>query len=328
MTPETQPVPVPNAEGDESTAPTVSVVIPVYNSAGCLEELVRRLAEALGPLPGTNEVVLVNDGSPDASWETIIAVQRRYPNIIAVNLRRNFGQDNAIMAGLRVSRGQVVVIMDDDLQHDPRDIPALVRVVESGYDVCYALFPRKRQAWWKNFGSWLNGKVAEFLLGKPRHIYLSPFKALQRALADEITRYEGPYPYIDGLILRATSKLGQVVLEHHPRYAGCSNYSLRRSVRVWLRVVTTFSVVPLRVAGIVGALLSFVGTALAVLFVARQLLGTPGPEGWASTIVAVLVMGGVQLLSLGVLGEYVGRLYILNNRSPQYVIREIRRSDG
>jgi len=300
----------------------ISVVIPVYRSAGCLDELVRRLVEVLETAGGSYEIILVNDRSPDESWARICENVQRYPAVRGINLRRNVGQDNALMAGLRAARGAVVVMMDDDLQHDPRDIPRLVAAVEAGHDICYARFPRKHQAFWKNLGSWFNDKVANIVVGKPPHIYLSPFKAVARAVVSEVVQYDGPFPYVDGLLFRVTNNVTQVDVEHHRRYAGRGNYTLARSIGVWLRVATMFSLAPLRIATILGFTFSVVGFLLAVFFTVYKLLVPTTPLGWASTIVAILVLGGTQLACLGIIGEYVGRVFLHLNKRPQYTIKE------
>jgi glycosyltransferase involved in cell wall biosynthesis len=244
----------------------ISVVIPVYKSQDCLIELAKRLTDALDGLGKTYEIVLVNDCSPDNSWEKIVELCDIYDSIKGINLRRNFGQDCAIMAGLNNSSGKCVIIMDDDLQHDPSDIPALINGLV-GYDVCYTLFDSKKQSWFKNFGSWLNGKVAEIVIKKPKKIYLSPFKAIKREVINEIIKYDGPYPYIDGLLFRTTRKISQVKVEHHERYLGKGNYNLVKSIRVWLRLLTNFSILPLRVAIIFGFVSSIFGFLLALYLI-------------------------------------------------------------
>ena len=180
----------------------ISIVVPVYNSQECMEPLAQRIDECLRE--SDYELILVNDGSADHSWEEIKRVASQNKNIIGVNLRKNSGQDNAIMAGLKQVRGDYVIIMDDDLQHNPADIPNLVSECAKGFDVCFANFESKKQKWWKNFGSWFNGKAAEIVIGKPKRIYLSPFKAIGRDVIDEIIKYEGPYPYVDGLLFTVT----------------------------------------------------------------------------------------------------------------------------
>ena len=299
----------------------ISVVIPVYNSQECLPELVRRLTKALDALDRRYEILLVNDGSPDKSWQVIVDLCQVYGTLKGINLRRNFGQDNAIMAGLNYASGEVIVIMDDDLQHDPDDIGALLAGLEKGYDVCYALFERKRQSWLKNLGSRFNDKVANLILKKPKHIYLSPFKAIVREVVDEIIKYDGPFPYVDGLLFRVTRSITRVPVAHHERFAGAGNYTLVKAIRVWLRLATNFSLVPLRLATCLGFLSSGMGFGLAAYFIIRKLMGG-SPLGWASTIVTILFLGGVQLITLGIIGEYVGRTFLHGSREPQFVVRD------
>jgi len=303
----------------------ISVVIPVYNSEDCLNELVKKLTEVLDNLGKIYEIVLVNDCSPDNSWSKIVELCKIYDKLKGINLRRNFGQDCAIMAGLNNSSGEYVIIMDDDLQHDPKDIPTLLGRLEKGYDVCYALFESKKQSWFKNFGSWFNGKVAEIVIKKPKEVYLSPYKAIKRGVIDEIIKYDGPYPYVDGLIFRVTRNITQVKVEHHERYAGKGNYNLIKSIRVWLRLATNFSVFPLRVAMVWGFIASGIGFLLALYFIIQHIINGQAPMGWASMIVTVLFLGGVQLVAIGTIGEYIGRLFIYYSKEPQFVVREIVR---
>ncbi len=301
----------------------ISVVVPVYNSAPCLPELVRRLGEALPRIDPAFEVILVDDDSRDESWATIRDLCAAHPFLRGVRLRKNAGQDNAIMAGLSLAEGDAVVIMDDDLQHDPDDIPALWRDLNDGeYDVVYGRFPVMRHARWKILGSWLNDRLAVRVLGKPKDIYMSPFKIIDRAVVREVLRYEGPYSYVDGLIFTVTSRIGQVEVSHHPRYAGRSNYDLIRSIRVWLKLATSFSIVPLRLATLAGGLMSLGAFMLGVFFLLQALLLERMPAGWPSLMVTVLFLGGIQLVGIGAVGEYIGRIYITQNKRPQFTIRE------
>lgn len=301
--------------------PRLSVVIPVYGSAHILPELARRLEVALAPEYGDGfEVVLVDDCGPGGSWEVIRELAASRPWLRGIALRKNAGQHNAIMAGLHHARGDVIVTMDDDLQHAPSDIPALVRAVEAGHDVCYTRFRHREHALWKRLGSALNDRVARFLIGTPKGVYLSPFKAMRREIRDELVRYTGPHVYLDGQIVTVTSSIATLEVEHHARHLGDSNYSLRRSISLWLRVLTNFSVAPLRVASFVGLVFSITGFLLALYFIVGRLLGKPLPEGWTSLAVIVLIMGGIQLTALGAIGEYVGRVFLNVNRRPQFVV--------
>ncbi len=303
----------------------LSIVVPVYRSAACLPELARRERDEAGRHFRDYELILVNDDSPDDSWHVIVRLTCEYPFVLGVNLRRNVGQDNAIMAGLRVATGHVIVIMDDDLQHDPADIAALCEQIQNGRDVAYARFEHKRQALWKNVGSWFNDRVATITLGKPRNIYMSPFKAIRREVVEEIAKYQGPYPYVDGLIFTVTSNLTQVPVTHYSRFAGKSNFNLLKSVAVWLKVVTGFSVIPLRMAMIVGGVISMSSFLLALYYILETLILGRQPAGYPSLIVSILFIGGVQLMGIGAIGEYVGRIFMTQNSRPQFTVKEIRR---
>jgi undecaprenyl-phosphate 4-deoxy-4-formamido-L-arabinose transferase len=303
----------------------LSIVVPVYRSADCLDELARRVRDSVGERFGSYELILVNDASPDHSWDTISALTATYPFVVGLNLRKNVGQDNAIMAGLHHAAGSTIVIMDDDLQHDPADIPVLHRALSAGYDVVFAAFDQKRQAVWKNLGSWFNDLVAMIVLGKPKNVYLSPYKAIRREVVDEIVKYDGPFTYVDGIIFNITSHITQVPATHHRRFAGRSNYNLLRSIRVWLKLATGFSVIPLRIATFIGGAISLLSFLMASFFIIQALVLDRIPEGYPSLIVTLFFLGGIQLMGLGAVGEYVGRIFLTQNRTPQFTVKNVVR---
>jgi len=265
----------------------------------------------------------VNDVSPDNSWEVVKGLAARYPFVRGVALAGNVGQHNATMAGLGHARGEVVVIMDDDLQHPPEAIAAMVDAIRTGYDVCYTRYLNRQHNVGKRFGSWFNDRVATLLLKKPAGLYLSSFKAIHGRIVAEVVKYDGPYAYIDGILLDITRRITVVPIEHRARAEGEGNYNLARSISLWLKMATSFSVLPLRIASVVGAVTSFVSGLLILWIIFEKLTHPEIAAGWASLAALVLFMGGVQLLSLGIIGEYVGRSYIRLNRKPQYVIREL-----
>jgi len=306
------------------TSLQVSIVVPVYRSAPILPELVRQIGVAMrdAGVDGHFELVLVNDCSPDDSWPVIRKLALEYPFVRGISLARNFGQHSATMAGLNRARGEVVVIMDDDLQHPPASIMTLVQAVRDGFDVCYTRYLARKHALLKRLGSRFNDAVATFLLKKPAGLYLSSYKALHRRVVREVIRYDGPYAYIDGLILDVTRNITSVPIEHGSRHSGEGNYSVRRLISLWLRMATSFSVVPLRIASLMGLLIACGSALMAIIVVADKLLHPETPAGWASLITVVLFMGGVQLLCLGIMGEYLGRAYLKLNRKPQFVVRE------
>jgi undecaprenyl-phosphate 4-deoxy-4-formamido-L-arabinose transferase len=294
----------------------------VYNSAECLEELNRQVAEALRGQ--AYELILVNDQSADNSWGVIKGLGATDKTVIGINLRKNAGQDNAILCGLRRARGAFVVVMDDDLQHSPYDIPLLHERCKAGdLDVCYARFSLNTHAWWKRAGSWLNGKLAEVVIAKPKHLYLSPFKIMRKEIVAEVIKYTGAFPYVDGLILNITHALGEVEAKHHVRYSGKSNFGLAKSMLVFMRVATGFSVWPLRFSACVGMVCSVIGFALSLFYLLQYMLCDRSVEGWVTLVILQLLIGGALLFSIGLVGEYLGRLYLNCNGKPQATIREI-----
>jgi undecaprenyl-phosphate 4-deoxy-4-formamido-L-arabinose transferase len=303
----------------------VSVVIPVYNSSDILPELSLQINKAL--LKYKYEVIFVDDGSTDGSWKIIEKITNNSDNLIGVHLSKNFGQDNAIMAGLNFSKGDYVAIMDDDLQHSPSHIEVLLEGAKKGYDVCYANYSQqKKQSILKNIGSRINSKHAEYFLDKPREIYLSPFKVINRSVVDIVISYVGPYPYIDGLIFQATNSITQFKVEHHERYKGDGNYNIRKSLSVFLKHATGFSVLPLRLASIIGFFVSIIGFLTGLFYIFQYIYSNRIIEGWTTLVVLQLFIGGLIIMFLGLIGEYLGRSYLLLNKKPQYVIKKISSS--
>ena len=298
--------------------PRVSIVIPVYRSAPLLPRLVSEVTKHMAH--ERHELILVHDAGPDNSWEVIEALAREHPSLVGVNLRRNVGQHNAIMAGLNQARGDIIVCMDDDLQHSPADIRLLVACIDSGRDICYTDFGSRHHALWKRMGSALNDALAVLLIDKPPGLYLSPFKAMRSEVKDEVVRYSGPSVYLDGLLLAVTSNIGTVKVQHHVRTDGQSGYTLRRSISLLLKMSTISSITPLRLATMGGFVLAGLGAVLAIALVIQHLTGGQAPEGWLSLMVTGLIVGGVQLLATGIVGEYIGRIFLEIRKRPQFVI--------
>lgn len=299
----------------------ISIVIPVYNSENCLEQLNYEISKALDVV--NYELVLVNDRSKDKSWEKIVALSKINPRIKGISLKKNSGQDNAIMAGLSQANGEYIVIMDDDLQHAPSDIQKLYSKCKEGFDICYSYFSEKQQSAWKNAGSKLNSYLAEVFLRKPKNLYLSPFKVLHRSLVKEITNYRGPFPYIDGIILSVTSNIAQVKLNHHKRHNGVGNYNIFKSVSVFLKHLTGYSLYPLRLATISGIASASFSFLLGVVFVIDYLTNDAHVEGWITLVLLLAFFNGLILMCLGLIGEYIGRIYLTVNAKPSYTIDQI-----
>lgn len=298
----------------------ISVVIPVYKSEKCIPELTKQISDALKNFNW--ELILVNDCSPDNSWTEIKKVAAENNNITGINLRKNGGQDLAILAGLNHAKGKWIVIMDDDLQHSPYDIPKLYTQAQKGFDVVYADFKQKKQKLWKNLGSWLNGKVSEITLGKPKGIYLSPFKIISSSVVKEMCKLNNLFPYIDGLIFQVTKNITQINIEHHKREYGKSNFTLVKSMQVFFRMMFGFSTFPLNFATYIGFFSSTMGFVLAIYFLVKFLLGLEPLTGWTSLIMFILILGGLILLALGIIGKYIGQMYLTINNSPKYIVKE------
>lgn len=299
----------------------LSVVIPVFRGERTIGPLVHALVDHLA---GSHEleIVLVNDGSPDNSAAVCRTLAQRFEFVKFLNLSRNFSEHNAVMAGLNHTTGDYVVIMDDDFQNPPSEVHKLVDEIVKGYDVVYSCYAKKQHHWLRNLGSRINDRVAVQLLDKPRDLYLSSFKILSRFVVNELIKYDGPYPYIDGLVLRFTRHYSQVLVDHDPRREGRSGYTLRKLVSLYLNMFTNFSILPLRFASCAGLASAAIGLVLACYFAVDKILHPELPAGWASMIVSLFIMAGIQLFSLGMIGEYLGRLFLKDNGRPQYVIRE------
>lgn len=308
--------------GDD-VAVKVSVVVPVYNSEDTLRMLVKELASVLSGY--AYEIILVNDGSRDRSLAICREIASEDDHVLLVDLARNFGQHNAIMAGLTQATGDWVVLIDDDLQHPPGEIPKLLGAAFSGYDVVYGKYKQKKHTLFRNFGSSLNDYMATLLIKKPRHLYFSSFKVLRAFVVREIVKYQSAYPYVDGLIFRTTQNIGSVEVEHHERTLGRSNYTLRKLLSLWANMFTNFSILPLRVATFAGLTMAGLSFLMGIVAVILKFTMDVLPPGWASLIVALVWFSGVQLACIGLLGEYVGRIYLSSNQTPQYVIKEVWR---
>lgn len=301
----------------------VSIVIPVYRGATSIGALVDTLIESLSPLYAL-EIILVNDCSPDNSEEICIRLFTVYPSIVKFySLAKNVGEHNAVMAGLNKCTGEWIVIMDDDFQNPVSEVIKLVSFAsEHTYDVVYTWYERKKHSFLRNMGSRINNSVATILLKKPRKLYLSSFKAINRFLVNEIITYTLPYAYIDGLILGITSNIGQLLVEHRPRVQGRSSYTVKKLISLWMNMFTNFSVIPLRIAMSVGFIFALVGFILGMEIVYEKIVNPALPVGFAFLAFAITIFSGIQLIAIGMMGEYLGRMFLAQNKKPQFTIRK------
>lgn len=300
----------------------ISYVIPCYNSAKTISGVIEGIKKKMAQMVGFEyEIILVNDASSDRTFQEIQKLCKEDLRIRGISFSKNFGQHAAIMAGFRLMTGDLAVCLDDDGQTPADEVDKLIAGILEGYDVVYAKYDEKKHSFFRNLGSRLNMRMAESMLGKPKELYLSSYFAVKKFVVEEMVKYENPYPYVIGLVLRTTKNIGNVVVTHRERAQGRSGYSFRKLVALWVNGFTSFSVKPLRLATIFGAVISMTGFFFAVWIVVKKFINPNVPVGWSSTVAVILVIGGVILLELGMIGEYIGRIYICMNHSPQYVIK-------
>ncbi|HEX5111190.1 MAG TPA: glycosyltransferase [Vicinamibacterales bacterium] len=303
--------------------PALSFVIPVYNSAATIAHVVREI-ESLS-IPGGHEIILVDDGSADNTVSICrdLVRQARVPMIL-VEHARNFGEHNAVLTGWRRARGAYIVNMDDDGQHPAQEAARLWQHAKhTGLDVVFGSYEVKQHSAWRNAGSWLTNKITDWALDKPAGFYLSSFRCVNAFVVQQVAGYAGPYPYLDGLLLQVTQRIGSLTVRHEPRRAGSSSYTLRRLVRLWLSAWLNFSLLPLRAATLIG-LLTSAGGLIALVLVTYLWASGRGPAyGWGSTMAIVLIFSGTQLVMLGLIGEYLGRAFLTINQRPQSVVRDV-----
>ena len=307
----------------------ISIVIPCYRSETMIAGVVEDIEKEMKQLEEhyRYEIILVNDSSPDGTFEEIRRLCQEKAYITGVNLARNFGQHAALMAGFRQMKGDYLVCMDDDGQTPASSIGELIRGLEEGRDVVYAKYEHKHHNAFRNFGSRVNDWMLCFMLGKPKDLYISSFFAAKRFIVDEMLRYQNAFPYVIGLVLRATKNIGNVTVEHHDRRAGESGYTLGKLFSLWFNGFTSFSEKPLRIATMAGVGCAAMGFLYGLYTVIKKLVNPLVPVGFSSLMAAIMFIGGMLMLMLGLFGEYVGRMYICMNNAPQYVIREIVKNE-
>jgi undecaprenyl-phosphate 4-deoxy-4-formamido-L-arabinose transferase len=300
----------------------LSVVIPVYRSSAMLPELLDRLLAVLQATGLKHEIIFVDDSSPDNSWTVLELLHRRHPDRVrAVQLMRNFGQHNALMAGFSRARGAWIVTMDDDLQHPPEEVPKLLEAARAGrHDVVYGVYETKKHAGYRNLGSTVVNAVYRLAMRVDNSF--TSFRAIRREVVAAALQYDLNFTFIDGLLAWNTTRIGTVTVDHRPRREGRSGYSMRKLIVLSLNMLTNFSLLPLQFASVLGLAASAIGILAGCYYVVQKLLGNVEVLGFASLIAAVFFFGGVQLLALGIIGEYLGRIHLNINRKPQYTVRQ------
>jgi glycosyltransferase involved in cell wall biosynthesis len=301
---------------------SISIIIPVYNSETTIEKLVDQLIFEFANQH--LEIVLINDCSSDSSEEVCINLHIKYPRQVHFfSLAKNVGEHNAVMAGLTNCSGEIAIIMDDDFQNPISEVHAIIRELENeDVDVVYTYYDKKEHHFFRNLGSKFNDRVANVMLQKPKNLYLSSFKGLNRFLINEVIKYNLPFPYLDGLILRSTSKIGSIKVTHNKREEGKSGYTLRKLVSLWSNMFVNFSILPLRISIYIGFLSAIFGFIFAVFSIIEKIENPKLPIGYTLTIITISIFSGLILISIGMCGEYIGRMFLSQNKTPQFVIRK------
>lgn len=301
----------------------VSFVIPCYRSEKTLEHVVAEIREKMKTLAEYGyEVILVNDCSPDGTLGVVRRLCGEDDRIKGISFARNFGQHSALMAGLRQSTGDYVVCLDDDGQTPADEVDKLLSKLDEGYDAVYAQYEHKQHSAFRNLGSKVNELMTRMMLDKPKELYVSSYFAVRRFVVEDMIRYENSYPYVIGLVLRATKNITNVTVQHREREEGSSGYTLKKLFSLWFNGFTAFSVKPLRIATAVGVFSACAGFLYGIYTIVKRLINPAVPMGFSALMAALVFFGGMIMIMLGLIGEYIGRIYISMNNSPQYVIRE------
>ncbi len=303
---------------------TCSVVIPVYNSEGSLRPLIERLAAELPRFSSAYEVILVNDASRDHSWEVICELVEAYGWVSGINLMRNYGQHNALLCGIRSARHELVITMDDDLQHPPEELPKMLALIDQGYDVVYGTPAQEQHGFLRDLASQVTKLALQSAMGVETARKVSAFRVFRTKIRDAFVSYQGPHVSIDVLLTWGTTRFSAVTVRHDTRTIGVSNYTLRKLITHALNMMTGFSVLPLQLASLLGFTLAVFSVVVLIWVIGRYMVeGTP-VQGFPFLASIIGIFSGAQLLALGIIGEYLARMHFRMMDKPSYVVREYR----
>ena len=300
-----------------------SFVIPCFRSELTVEDVISEIHSKMSEKKAIDyEIIAVNDCSPDNVLSVLKNIAAADDQVKVIDLAKNGGKHAAIMAGYSIVTGDIIINLDDDGQCPLDKLWDLTEPLFGNYDISIAKYPTKKQSMFKNFGSAINLIMSRYLIGKPKNLYLSNFSAIKKFVVNEIIKYDKPYPYLDGLMLRTTSKICNVIMEERERSVGVSNYTFIKSLKLWLNGFTAFSVKPLRISTILGAVCAVIGFVFGIYTIVNKIIHPDVLVGYSSTMAVLLFIGGMIMMMLGMIGEYIGRIYICINNSPQYVIKD------
>jgi len=301
----------------------ISFVIPCYGSEKTIEKVIDEIIEVVGQRKSYNyEIVCVNDHSKDHVLDVLRKIASKNKNVKVIDFAKNMNRPSAVMAGLKYSDGDYRIILDDDGQCPMQNLWRLIEPLEKGSDVSMAKYPERKQGLFKNFGTAMNKAMTRFFLERPKDLEFTNFMALKSFIAEEIIKYDNPYPYLTGLLLRSTQNFANVEMEERERMSGSTTFSFKKMLDLWLNGVTAFSIKPLRISTFVGVICAIVGFIYGLVLIIEKLIGMDITVGYSSIVAILLFIGGVIMIMLGIIGEYIGRIYISINNSPQYIIKE------
>lgn len=301
----------------------ISFVIPCYGSENTIEPVVNEIIDVVSQRSEYDyEIVAVNDCSPDRVFDKLVKLTKDNKRIKAINFAKNMNRPGAVMAGINNAKGDYIVVMDDDGQCPMDKFWILFEPIEQGHDVSIAKYPKRKQSAFKNFGTFVNEKMTEFIINRPKDVEFTNFMIMQSYIADEVIKYKNPYPYFTGLLLRTTSDIINIKLEERERFSGSTTFTFGKMLALWVNGLTAFSIKPLRISSLIGVICAIIGFIFGIITVIRKFVVPDISVGWSSTISIMLFIGGLIMLMLGMIGEYIGRIYISINNSPQYVVKE------
>lgn len=300
----------------------ISFVIPCYNSEKTIRGVVDEIISTVDSRSDDYEIILVNDCSSDGVWNIIKEISYKNDKVKGISFAKNFGQHAALMAGYNKATGDIIVSLDDDGQTPANEVYSLIDKLDDKTDVVYASYKSKKHSIARNIGTSINNFMCERLLNKPKKLMITSFFVARKFIIDEVKKYQNSYSYIPGLVLRTTKNISSVPVNHRERESGKSGYNFIKLLALWMNGFTAFSVKPLRISSFIGIFTATVGFFFCIYILINKMVNPLTPIGWSSTIGVILLIGGMILFVLGMIGEYLGRVYISLNNSPQYVIKE------